>query len=117
MKIKVLNFIGTVILAYALSFVLGWPAVMVAAILTAIVFPLRKSAVFFVPFLAVFLSWLLQSFLLSSGNDFILAKRIALLLPLGGNPHVLILVSALIGGIAAGIVAIFGKQLQLLFKK
>jgi hypothetical protein len=55
--------------------------------------------------------------MLSSANDFTLAKRISVLLPLGGNPYLLILVTGIIGGIAAGFAAIFGKQLSLAIKK
>jgi hypothetical protein len=54
---------------------------------------------------------------LSSTNDFTLAKRIAILLPLGGNPYLLMLITGVVGGIAAGIAAILAKQLNLVVKK
>jgi hypothetical protein len=117
MKAKMTNFIATLVLAFVLSLFLPWWSVMTAALATALFLPLKKTAVFFVPFLAVFLFWAVYSFILSSGNDYTLAKRIAILLPLGGNPYALILVTGVIGGLAAGIAAIFGKQLALLFKK
>ena len=71
----------------------------------------------FVPFLAVFIYFVIYAYMLSSVNNFILAKKIAILLPLGGNPYMLILVTGLIGGIAAGVAAMFGKQLAGLVKK
>jgi len=111
-----INFIVTIILAYLLSLVLPWYSVMVAAALTAWIIPLKKAAVFFVPFLAILLFWTVYSFVLSNANDFTLAKRIAVLLPLGGNPYLLILVTGLIGGIAAAVAAIFGKQVSVVLK-
>ena len=86
---------------------------MTAALATALFIPLKKGAVFFVPFLAILLLWFAYSFVLSNGNDFTLAKRISVLLSLGGNPYVLMLVTGIFGGLAAGIAAVFGKQLRL----
>ncbi|MBU2929522.1 hypothetical protein [Winogradskyella psychrotolerans] len=110
---NIINFIVTIICAYILSLFLPWWSIMVAAVATALFIPLKRIAVFFIPFLAILLFWFVLSYFLSSGNDFTLAKRIAVLLPLGGNPYVLMLVTGLIGGLAAGITAIFGKQLSL----
>lgn len=112
MNTKTVNFIITLIFSIGLSFVLPWWGIMVAAILTGYLIPLKKLPVFAIPFFAVFLFWLVYSYWLSNGNDFILAKKIAILLPLNGNAYLLILVTALIGGIAAGIAGIFGKQLR-----
>ncbi len=85
---------------------------MIAATVTALFIPLKKAAVFFIPFFAILLFWFVYSYILSSSNDFILAKRIAVLLPLGGNPYILMLVTSIIGGLAASVSAIFGKQLN-----
>ncbi len=112
-----INFIATIILAILLSFFLPWWSVMTAALTTALFIPLKRTAVFIVPFIAILLFWVVYSYILSSGNDFTLAKRIAVLLPLGGNPYVLMLVTGIVGGLAAGIAAIFGKQLSLMLKK
>lgn len=117
MSKNIINFIATIILAILLSIFLPWWSVMTAALTTALFVPLKKAAVFFVPFLAILLFWIVYSYLLSSGNDFTLAKRIAILLPLGGDPYVLMLVTGVVGGLAAGIAAIFGKQLSLMVKK
>jgi hypothetical protein len=53
---------------------------------------------------------MVNAFWLSNANDFILANKIAVLLPLNGNAFLLILVTGVIGGLAAGISGIFGKQ-------
>ncbi len=113
MSKNIINFIVTIILAYLLSLFLPWWSIMTAALTTALFIPLKKAAVFFIPFLAILLFWFVYSYSLSSGNDFTLAKRIAVLLPLGGNPYALMLVTGIVGGLAAGIVAVFGKRLIL----
>ncbi len=90
---------------------------MLAAFITGFFFSLKKAAVFFVPFLAILLFWVVYSCILSSGNDFTLAKKIAVLLPLGGNAYLLVLVTGVVGGLAVGIAGIFGKQCQMMFRK
>ena len=112
MNTKTINFIITLFLSIGLSFILPWWGIMIAAIITGFIIPLKKLPVFTIPFLAVFLFWLVYSYWLSNGNDFILAKKIAILLPLDGNAYLLILVTALIGGIAAGIAGVFGNQVR-----
>ncbi|WP_299368746.1 hypothetical protein [Winogradskyella sp.] len=114
---NITNFFATIILAAVLSFVLPWWSIMTAALATALFIPLKRAAVFFIPFLAILVFWAGFSFFLSSGNDFTLAKKIAVLLPLGGNPYLLMLVTGIIGGVAAGIAAIFGKQIVSRTKK
>ncbi|APY09230.1 hypothetical protein BWZ20_13365 [Winogradskyella sp. J14-2] len=110
MKNILINFFATILVAFLLSFVLPWWSVMTAALVTSLFFPLKRAAVFFVPFLAILVFWGLYSFILSSGNDYTLAKRVATLLYLGGNPYMLMIVTGVIGGLAAGFTAIFGKQ-------
>jgi len=117
MNIKSLNFLATLILALVFSFFLPWWSVMLAAFITGFFLSLKNSAVFFVPFLAILLFWVVYSYMISSGNDFTLAKKIAVLLPLGGNAYLLLLVTGIVGGLAAGIAGIFGKQCQLLLGK
>jgi hypothetical protein len=114
---NITNFIATIILAYVLSLFLPWWSVLTAALATALFIPLKKVAVFVVPFLAILVFWAVYSFMLSSGNEYTLAKRISELLSLGGNPYLLMVVTGVVGGLAAGIAAVFGKQLQLALKK
>ena len=114
MNKNIINFIATIIIALILSQFLPWWAIMVAAFATSLFISLKKSAVFFVPFLAILVFWIIYSYILSSGNDFILAKKIAILFPLNGNTTLLMLVTGIIGGIAAGIAGVFGKQCSIL---
>jgi len=117
MSKNIINFIATIILAFVLSFFMPWWSVMVVGFATSLFIPLEKRAVFFMPFLAILVFWFVYSLILSGSNDFTLAKRIAILLPLGGSSFLLMLVTGVIGGLAAGIAAVFGKQLSLVLKK
>jgi len=116
MNKNIKNFIFTIILAYVLSLYLPWWSVMIATLISGFLIPLKKVAVFFVPFMAVALLWIVQSYILSSANDFTLAKKIATLLMLKGNSTLLLLVTGIVGGLAAGISGIFSKQCITFFK-
>lgn len=117
MNKNIINFIATLILALISSQFLPWWSVMQAAFITAIVFTLKRAAVFFIPFLAIVVLWIIHAFFLGNANDFILGEKIANLLPLNGNVTLLILITGIIGGIAAGVAGIFGKQCAALFSK
>lgn len=117
MKNNLINFIVTLIIAVILSQFLPWWHVMVAGFVSSLFFSLERSAVFFIPFLAIFLFWIAYAFWLSNANDFILAQKIAVLLPLGGNSSALLLITGLIGGFSAGVSALLGKQFSLLVKR
>lgn len=117
MNNTILNFLTTLVLALIVSLFMPWWSVMLAAFFAAVFFSLKGVSVLVVPFLAIFSLWLVYAFLLSNANDFTLAKKIAVLLPLGGNVYVLMLVTAAIGGLAAGVAGVFGKQCKDLLKK
>jgi hypothetical protein len=114
---NIINFIATIVIALILSQFLPWWSIMVAAFATSLFFNLKGASVFLVPFLAITLFWMVYAFWLSNPNDFILAKKISILLPLNGNAYLLILVTGIIGGLAAGISGIFGKQCVTLLAK
>nr|WP_321222767.1 hypothetical protein [uncultured Psychroserpens sp.] len=116
-KKNIINFVVTIIIALILSQFLPWWSVMVAGFVSALFFSLKKAAVFFIPFFAIFCFWSIYAFIISNGNDFTLSKKISTLFTLGGNPYVLILVTGIIGGLAAGVSALFGKQLSGLVKR
>ncbi|MGM5469223.1 hypothetical protein ACS386_03005 [Flavobacteriaceae bacterium LMO-SS05] len=117
MKKNSINFIATIIIALILSQFLPWWSVMVAAFVTSVFISLKRYAVFIIPFLAISILWTIYAYVLGSGNDFILAKKIAILLPLNGSITLLMLITGVVGGIAAGITGLFGKQCSILFIK
>ena len=99
-------------MAVTLSQLLPWWSVMIAGFIASLIIELKKLAVFFIPFSAILCYWSLYAFILSSANDFILAKKIAVLLSLSDNHYLLILVTGVIGGMAAGVAGILGKQIK-----
>jgi len=112
-----INFLSTLILAMILSQFLPWWSVMLAAFVTGLFISLKKLFVFLIPFLAITLFWMAYAFILGNANDFTLAKKIAVLFPLQGNPYLLALFTGIIGGIAAGIAGVFGSQFRTMFIK
>lgn len=115
MKKPLTNFFLTIILAIILSIFIPWYSVMAAAFLSGAIVSLKKAATFIVPFLAIALLWIINAWLLSAPNDFVLAQQIATLLPLEGNVTLLLLVTGLIGGIAGGLSGVFGNQVRAVF--
>jgi hypothetical protein len=105
-----LKFLATLGTAFLLSLFLPWWSVMIAGLIAGLFLGLKGKAVFFIPFLSIALLWMSHAFWLGNVNDFVLARKIAILLPLGGSVFLLLLVTGIIGGLAAGISAIFGKQ-------
>lgn len=116
MRKNLLNFIITIILAGVFSELLPWWGVMIAGFMTGLFIPIKKAAIFLVPFLAIALFWIAYAYSVSSGNDFTLAKKIALLFPLEGNIYLLLLITGIVGGVAAGVAAILGNQFYRLRK-
>ncbi|MGC1632143.1 MAG: hypothetical protein WA749_08530, partial [Gelidibacter sp.] len=62
MKKNLINFVMTLIIAIILSQFLPWWHVMVAGFVSALFFSLNRTAVFLIPFLAVFLFWIVYAF-------------------------------------------------------
>ena len=116
-KDQLINFAVTIIVALILSQFLPWWSVMVAGFVSALFFSLKRAAVFVVPFLAIFIFWSVYAYVVASKNDFILSKKISELLSLGGSEYLLILVTGLVGGLAAGFAAILGKQLSAMVRR
>ncbi|MBL7471263.1 hypothetical protein [Robertkochia sediminum] len=112
---NILNLILTAVAAWAICLITPWWGIMIAALAISFLIPLKKGAAFLIPFLAVFLLWGIQAYLLSSGNDLTMAKKIATLFSLNENAYLLMGITALIGGLAAAFSGLLGKQLRTAF--
>ncbi|WP_224485565.1 hypothetical protein [Robertkochia aurantiaca] len=110
---NLLHLILVALLAYVVTLLTPWWGIMIAALVVGFLLPLNGFKSFFIPFLAVFNLWGLQAYMLSSRNDFTLAAKIADLFSLEGNSLLLILITALLGGLAAAFAALLGKQFRL----
>ena len=117
MSSSIKSFTLSLLLAIILSQFLPWWSVMLATFISGFSISLKKTSIFFIPFSSIAVFWMGYAWYLGSSNDFILAKKIAILLPLNGNSIILILITGIVGGISAGISGFFGTECRKLFKK
>lgn len=111
-----MKFIVSILLIAILSFALGlylpwWSLALVAFIVAALIHQ-RAGKAFLSGFLGLFLLWGILAFIIDQNNQHLLSVKIAELLPLGGSSFLLILVTAFIGGLVAGLAAMAGSFLR-----
>jgi hypothetical protein len=115
-----MKFLVSTVLIALLSLLSGlylpWWGLALVAALIAILIPLRPGFAFLSGFLALFLLWGLLAWLQDAPNKSLLSSKIALILPLGGSPWLLILVTALVGALVGGTAALTGSLLKSLSK-
>ncbi len=111
-----MKFLVAVILTALLAFISGlflpWWGIAVTSLLVAILVHQKAGKAFLAGLLGVFLLWGALAFWIDSKNDGVLSKKIASILPLGGNAILLILVTGFIGGLVAGMAAMSGSFLR-----
>jgi hypothetical protein len=93
------------LLSFAACFYLPWWSIAIAAFMVAALIPQSAGMSFLTGFLALFLLWGVLSFWISSSNEHILAHKVSLVILKIDNPYLLMLITALIGGIVAGFAA------------
>ena len=104
----------TLTLAVALGLLNQWSAVIIAAAVSSYVVRLKGAWVFLAPFIVIGLDWAIEAYFIGAANDFILAKKIAVLLPLGGSATALIAVTGILGGLFAASGSLVGRSLRAL---
>jgi hypothetical protein len=111
-----IRFLVNTLLIGLLSFAAGlfFPFWVMApiAFLVSLLIPLRPALAFLSGFLALFLLWGGLALATNLANEGILATRIAGILPLGGSPYALILVTALVGALVGGGAALTASFLK-----
>lgn len=108
-----MKFIATAFLSALLAFALGlyfpwWTVALAGAIVSAVLNPKPWQA-FLAGMAGVFLLWYLVIYLKSTANSHVLAHRMSLFILKQDSPGMLILVSALVGGLVAGFGALTGS--------
>ncbi len=91
---------------------LPWWSVAIPALLVGMLMPLKNAWNFLSGFLGVSLCWLGMTWWIDSQNGGILSGRMAHVLPVGGNALYLHLLSALMGGLIAGLASLAGKYIR-----
>jgi uncharacterized membrane protein len=102
----------TALLAFAGGLWFGWWIIAVAAFLIALLVHQKAGKAFLSGFAGGFLLWAILALLRDIPNESLLSKKIAEILPLGGNSLLLIIVTALIGALVAGFGAMSGSYLR-----
>ena len=107
-----ISIILTGLLAFVIDLYLPWWGIAIAAFLVAALIHQPPRFSYLSGFFGIFLLWFLLSWLIDIKNESILSQKIAVLLPLGGSVFLLMLVTALIGGIVGGLAALSGSFLR-----
>ena len=88
-----------------------WSIAIVCFLVTLLLVP-HTGFAFLSGFTGIFLLWFVLAFWIDVSNKSILSQKIALIIPLGGSSILLILVTALIGGLVGGFAALAGSSLR-----
>jgi hypothetical protein len=107
----------TMVLAWVGGLFLPWWSVAIASFVAAIVFSQGRGRAWFAGFLGIFILWAIASVTINIRNEGILAPKIANILPLNGSVPVLILLTALVGGLVGGMGALSAAFLTGVAKK
>ena len=100
------------IFSYLACLYLPWWNIAIIAFLTALFIPLIPGYAFLAGFLGIFLMWAIVALWWDIKNESILSHKIAQLFPLGGSSFLLIMVTALVGGLVGGFAAMSGSSLR-----
>jgi hypothetical protein len=99
----------TALLAHAAPLYFPWWSFAVTSFLVALLIYQKAGLAFVSGFFGVFLLFTVHTLVLDYSNEHLLAKKVALILPLGGSSLALILVSAFIGGLVSAFAAMSGS--------
>lgn len=111
-----MKFLVSIILTALLAFIGGlwlpWWSIAIAAFIVSLLVYQSAGKSFIGGFLGLFLLWGVLAWWIDMQNNGILSKKIASVLPLNGNPTMLIFVTALVGALVAGAAAVTGSLLR-----
>jgi len=104
----------TGIVAFLLQWYLPWWSVAIAGFLISLILSSSGTSSFFAGFLGVAMIWFIQAFYIDFTTESILTEKVAEILFMP-HPFLLVLVSAIIGGLVGGLSALTGSHLRRLF--
>lgn len=108
----ILSILLTVVFSFFAGLFLPWWSIAIVALAVALLIPQRISKAFLSGLLGIFLLWTVVALWIDIKNDSILSHKISQLFKLGGSSILLILVTALIGGLVGGFAAMAGSSLR-----
>ena len=109
-------FLIILILTFISTFFLPWWAAALIAFLAALFIGKTSGKSFWAGFGAVFIAWTILALIKSIPNNNMLASRVVQLFPLPHQWILLLLITALIGGLVGGMAALSGMLLKKTFK-
>ncbi|NOT51122.1 MAG: hypothetical protein HOP10_07570 [Chitinophagaceae bacterium] len=111
-----MKFLVATVLTALLGFISGlflpWWGIAITSLLVAVLVHQKGWKAFLSGFLGLFILWVALAWWIDMKNNGVLSKKIAGILPLGGNSILLILVTGLVGGLVAGFAAMSGSYLR-----
>ena len=102
----------TALLAFISGLFLPWWGIAITSLLVGVLVHQKAGKAFLSGFLGLFILWAGLAWWIDMKNNGVLSKKIASVLPLGGNAILLILVTGLIGGLVAAMAAMSGSYLR-----
>jgi hypothetical protein len=102
----------TALLVFIAGLYLPWWSLAVIALLVAVLIHQHAGKAFLSGFLGVFLLWAGLAWWIDMKNNGVLSAKMAKLLPAGGSPILLILLTAFVGALVAGFGALSGSFLR-----
>ncbi|MEO7801514.1 MAG: hypothetical protein ABIR81_05925 [Ginsengibacter sp.] len=106
-----------IVLGFAGCLILPWWSIALVGFITILLIPLTPLRSFSAGFIAIFILWFLSSLWISSNNNHILAQKVSLIILKMNSPFLLIFITAIIGGLIAGLGALSGSFLWTAFQK
>jgi hypothetical protein len=111
-----MKFFISILITALLSFVAGiflpWWTIAPAALIVAMCIHQSPFRSWLTGFLALFLLWGILALVIDAKNQHLLSYKLAEIFQLGGSSFLLVLVTALIGGLVAGFAALTGSYLR-----
>ncbi|MBV9961408.1 MAG: hypothetical protein JO072_04105 [Parafilimonas sp.] len=92
----------TALLGYAAPLYFTWWSFAVCSFIIALFIHQKPFVAFIATFLGLFLLWVIMEMIIDNANNHLLSQKIATLLPLQDSSALLILITALIGGLISG---------------
>ena len=108
----------TALLAFAIGlFELPWWMFSLTTFIVFVSIPQPAGKSFVAGFATIFVLWALLAAILDFNNDHLLSKKVADILMLKGNFWLLLLITAIVGGLVAGMSALTGSLTRSSFSK
>ena len=117
-----MKLIASIFLTALLAFTVGlfempWWIFSATTLIVFIAIPQPAGKSFIIGFVTIFVLWAILAAQLDFANEHLLSKKIADILMLKGNYWLLLLITAFIGGLVAGMSALTGSLLRSSFNK